>query len=422
MPQITTLAYAEERDRQDSLASFREQFVITDPDLIYLDGNSLGRLPRATAVRLADLVQTEWGHDLIGGWNGGWIDLSARIGAKIAQLIGAAADEVLVADSTSVNLFKLVVATLMAQPNRQKIITDNLNFPSDLYVLQGVMRLLGRPFQLEVIPSPDGIHGPVEALMQAIDDQTALVTLSHVTFKSGYLYDMQTITAQAQRVGALTLWDLSHAVGAVPVDLRATNADLSVGCTYKYLNGGPGAPAFLYVHRDWQDKLSNPVSGWMGQAHMFNFALDYEPAPGLRRFLSGTPSVLSLAAIEPGVDLLLAAGLESIRAKSSQQTEYLINLWQEQLLPLGFRLNSPTDPARRGAHISLGHDEGWRINQALIHEMNVLPDFRQPDNLRLGIAPLYTRFVDVWTAVARLHAVVSEKRYENYPQQMTAVT
>ncbi|MCA9958824.1 MAG: kynureninase [Anaerolineales bacterium] len=422
MYRATDFAYAEAQDRQDNLASFRDRFVIADPDLIYLDGNSLGRLPQATAARMAELVQGEWGRDLIGGWNHGWIDLAARLGAKIAQLIGADADEVIVADSTSVNLFKLVVAALMAQPKRHKIITDNLNFPSDLYVLQGAMQLLARPFQLEVVPSVDGVHGPVDALAQAIDDKTALVTLSHTAFKSGYLYDMKAITAQAQRMGAMVLWDLSHSVGAVPVDLHAANVDLAVGCTYKYLNGGPGAPAFMYVRRDWQNKLGNPVSGWMGQSNMFHFDLDYEPAPGMRHFLSGTPPILSLAAIEPGIDLLLEAGMERIRAKSIQQTEYLTGLWQDLLAPLGFHLNSPANPARRGSHVSLGHDEGWRIDQALIHDMKVLPDFRQPDNLRLGIAPLYTRFVDVWTAVSRLRTVVHEKLYEKYAQQVTAVT
>lgn len=423
MDQQADMAYAQVRDYQDVLRSFRERFVIADPDLIYLDGNSLGRLPRATATLMANLVQDEWGTGLIGGWNTGWIDLGARIGAKIAKLIGADADEVIVADSTSVNLFKLIVAVLTARPERHKIITDNLNFPSDLYVLQGAMRLWGeRPFRLHVLPSPDDIHGPMDALAQAIDDDTALVVLSHVTFKSGYLYDMKSVTAWADRVGAAVLWDLSHSVGAVPMDLHEANVAMAVGCTYKYLNGGPGAPAFMYVRRDQQDQLRNPISGWMGQANMFDFALDYEPAPGMQHFLTGTPPVLALAAIEPGVDLLLEAGLEQVRVKSVQQTAYLVYLWQELLAPFGFHLHSPINPEQRGSHVSLGHAEGWRIDQALIQEMKVLPDFRQPDNLRLGIAPLYTRFADIWTAVSRLSTIVAEKRYEKYDHKTKAIT
>lgn len=413
---------ANELDAKDRLAPFRQRFVITDPELIYLDGNSLGRLPQETAVLLDDLVQRQWGERLIRGWNEGWIDLSARLGGKIAQLIGAQVDEVLVADSTSVNLFKLVVAAQRANPKRHKIITDDLNFPSDLYILQGAMQLGERLLRLQIIPSPDGVHAPMEDLLAAIDADTALVTLSHTAFKSGYLYDMAAVTQKAHQEGALVLWDLSHSVGAVPVDLTQANADLAVGCTYKHLHGGPGAPAFLYVHRDLQAKLVNPISGWMGQHHMFDFALEYDPAPGLRHFLSGTPPVLSLAAIEPGVDLVLEAGMEAIRAKSVQQTEYLIALWQELLAPLGFHLNSPPNPDRRGAHVSLGHEEGWRINQALIGEMNVIPDFRHPDNLRLGLAPLYTSFTEIWTAVSRLRTVIEEKRYESYSTARQAVT
>ncbi len=422
MSLISIAEIAQELDARDNLASFRQRFVIAEPELIYLDGNSLGRLPQATAVLLNDLVQRQWGQRLIRGWNEGWIDLGARIGGKIAHLVGAQPDEVIVADSTSVNLFKLVVAALRANPKRHKLITDDLNFPSDLYILQGAIRLVERPLHLHIIPSPDGVHAPMDELLAAIDDDTALVTLSHTTFKSGYLYDMTAVTQQAHRAGALVLWDLSHSVGAVPVELGKTNVDLAVGCTYKHLHGGPGAPAFLYVRRDLQEKLANPISGWMGQQRMFDFGLEYDPAPGLRHFLTGTPPILSLAAIEPGVDLVLEAGMAAVRAKSVQQTEFLITLWQEQLAPLGFHLNSPPNSDRRGAHVSLGHAEGWRINQALIQEMNVIPDFRHPDNLRLGLSPLYTSFAEIYTAVARLRTVISEKRYEAYSQTHAPVT
>ncbi len=414
--------YAQAMDAQDPLAAFRQEFVVDDPALIYLDGNSLGRLPRRTRSLIQDYVDRQWGERLIRGWNEGWLDLAQRIGDKIAPLIGAQPGEVVVAESTSTNLFKLAVAALKVRPGRHKIVTDDLNFPSDLYIFQGIVELIGGEHHLVVVPSPDGVHGPVDALAAAIDEDTALVSLSYTVFKSAYTYDMRAITALAHRAGALALWDLSHSAGAVPVDLYNAGADLAVGCTYKYLNGGPGAPAFLYVRRDLQDSLRNPIAGWFSQAAPFDFGLAYQPAAGLRRMLTGTPPVLSLAGIEPGVDLLLEAGMDRLRAKSVQQTEYLVALYEDQLQPLGFQLNSPRNPAWRGSHISIGHPEGWRINRALIEQMQVLPDFRAPDNIRLGITPLYTTFDDIRQAVQRLRMAVEARLYENYPAERPAVT
>ncbi len=421
MPNFTDLAYAQQLDAQDPLAHFREQFVIDDPDLIYLDGNSLGRLLKKNGSYAQDLIERQWGQRLIRGWNEGWIELQAQIGGKIGQLIGADADEVIVADSTSINLFKLALAAVNYHNGRSKIITDDLNFPSDLYILQGVARLAGRPLQLHIIPS-DGIHGPVDALAEAIDEDTALVALSHTVFKSSYTYDMTAITELAHSAGALMLWDMSHSAGAVLADLNGANVPLAVGCTYKYLNGGPGSPAFLYVQRDWQARLTNPITGWMGHEAMFEFALDYQRDAGLRHFLTGTPPVLSTALIEPGVDLLLAAGMTALRAKSVQQSSYLVDLWRIWLEPLGFRLNSPADTAVRGSHVSLGHPDGWRISQALINEMKVIPDFRKPDNIRLGIAPIYTRFSDIHEAMHRLRLVMTKKLYERYSLAENMVT
>lgn len=408
------LATARALDAADPLVAFRDRFVIADLDLIYLDGNSLGRLPIATRDRLQQVIDHEWGERLIRSWNEGWFEAPQRIGGKLAGLIGTRPDEVIMADATSVNLFKLVVAALQAQPDRRIILTDDLNFPSDLYILQGVMRLLNRGHELRVIRSADGIHGPVDGLIAALDDATALVTLSHTVFRSGYTYDMAQLTAAAHDSGALTLWDLSHAAGAVPVALNASGADLAVGCTYKYLNGGPGAPAFLYVRRDLQDRLHNPISGWIGQASPFDFDLRYEPAPGMQHFLTGTPPVLSLSAVESGLELLLEAGMDRVRARSVRLSEYLIRLWEARLRPLGFRLNSPRDPARRGSHVSLGHDDGLRIAQALIHDKRVLPDFRRPDNIRLGIAPLYNTFAEIHTAMTALEEIVTSRLYERY--------
>ncbi|HEU5375150.1 MAG TPA: kynureninase [Ktedonobacteraceae bacterium] len=414
--------YADELDRQDPLAHMRERFVIADPALIYLDGNSLGRLPKAAAEMAQGIVQQQWGSRLIRSWNEGWLTAPERVGAKIARLIGAQPDEVIVADSTSVNLFKLTIAALRHQQGRTRILTDDLNFPSDLYILQGALNLLDKPYSLEVVPSPDTISGPAAGLQARLDEQTALVTLSHTTFKSGYVYDMAALTEAAHTAGALILWDLSHSVGSVPVDLNAAGVDMAIGCSYKYLNGGPGAPAFLYIRRDLQDALGNPLSGWMGQKDLFAFGLEYQPSPGLRHFLTGTPPIISLALVEAGVDLLLEAGIEQLRAKSVQQSEYLIGLWESELQPLGFRLNSPQDARYRGSHVALGHEDGLRIDQALIHEMNVLPDFRPPDTIRLGLAPIYTTFREIHTGVMCLKQVVVDRLYEKYTTQAPAVT
>ncbi|GAC1434600.1 MAG: kynureninase [Ktedonobacteraceae bacterium] len=418
----TDAAYASQLDAQDALAHFRERFVITDPTLIYMDGNSLGRLPKATISLAEDVLHRQWGERLIRSWNESWFTAPERIGAKIAAMIGAQPDEVIVADSTSVNLFKLVVAALRFQRGRSRILTDNLNFPSDLYVLQGAIDLLDKQHQLEIVSSPDGIHGPVIELQAQLDSQVALLTLSHTVFKSGYTYDMPTLTAAAHEAGSLVLWDLSHSVGSVPINLNATQVDLAIGCTYKYLNGGPGAPAFLYIRRNLQEQLSNPITGWMGQKNLFLFESVYQPATGLRSFLTGTPPIVSLSLIESGVDLLLEAGLDNLRAKSEHQSNYLIALWEALLEPLGFSLNSPRDVQQRGSHISLGHAEGLRIDLTLLNDMSVLPDFRAPDNIRLGIASLYTSFLDIHTTVMRLRHIVVEKLYEKYSSETPTVT
>ncbi len=414
--------YAAQLDAQDPLAPFRERFVIADSDLIYMDGNSLGRLPRATLPLAENIITHQWGERLIRSWNEGWFDAPERVGAKIAQLIGAQPDEVIVADSTSINLFKLAVAALRNQHGRLRILTDNLNFPSDLYILQEAIDLLGQQHHLDIVSSSDNIYGPVAELYTQLDSQVALLTLSHTVFKSGYTYNMAEITKAAHGVGTLVLWDLSHSVGAMPIDVTAAQVDLAIGCTYKYLNGGPGAPAFLYIRRDLQERLSNPIAGWMGQKNLFSFEQTYHAATGLRSFLTGTPPIISLSLIETGVNLLLEAGLDKLRAKSEQQSSYLIALWETLLKPLNFSLNSPLDVQQRGSHISLGHAEGLRIDLTLLNDMNVLPDFRTPDNIRLGIAPLYTSFRDIHTTVMRLQQIVSEKRYEKYPNETPIVT
>ena len=416
------LAFARRLDAQDDLAAFREAFVSAEPDLIYLDGNSLGRLPRQTVERVRAAVEKEWGRDLIRGWNSGWYQAPTRVGEKIARLVGAGPGQVVVSDSTSVNLFKLVMAALAMRPGRDRIVSDVLNFPSDLYVLQGCVRLLGDRHRLHLVPSVDGIVTNQGALFDAVDERTALVTLSHVTFKSGFLYDAAAVTERAHEVGALVLWDLSHSVGAIPIALDRWGVDLAVGCTYKYLNGGPGAPAFLYVRRDLQEEALSPMWGWFGQRAPFDFELGYEPTAGVARFLVGTPPILSLLAMESALDLLLEAGVERIRRKSVRLTSYLVYLAEAILAPLGFALGSPRDPARRGSHVSVRHRQGYQINRAMIEEVKILPDFREPDNIRLGLSPLYTSYAEVWEAVDRIRRVMEEKRYRHYPAQRLPVT
>ena len=415
--------FAKQLDQQDSLASYRDQFVANDPDLIYLDGNSLGRLPKSVIERMKKAVAEEWGTDLIRGWNKAWWKSPSRIGDKIASLLGAAEGQIVVGDQTSINLFKLATAALTLQPQRKRIITDTFNFPSDLYILQGITKLLGNHYEIIRIGAQDNDITPdLAALEAAINEDTALVTLSHVTFKSGYLYDMAHITELAHRKGALVLWDLSHSAGSVPVELDKSDADFAIGCTYKYLNGGPGAPAFLYVNKKIQNEVNSPIWGWWGQKDPFTFDLDYQPAPGVQRFLAGTAPMLSTLAMEEALTPLLDAGIDALRTKSILMTDYASYLTDGLLAPLGFTLGSPRDPAKRGSHISIRHEEGYRINRAMIEEMNVIPDFREPDNIRLGFAPLYISFTDIWEGFDRIRKVVEEKRYEKYPKQKLTVT
>jgi len=419
----TSRPFAQQLDHQDPLASYREQFVINDPNLIYLDGNSLGMMPKAAQERSRQAVDEQWGTDLIRGWNKGWWDAPHRIGDKIGQLIGAAPGQTIVSDTVSINLFKLATSALMLQPHRTRMITDTFNFPSDLYILQGIKQTLGNRHEIVFIgANDDDITPDLAALVSAIDENTTLVTISHVVFKSGYMYDMQHITELAHSKGALVLWDVSHSAGSVPVELDACNADLAIGCTYKYLNGGPGAPAFLYVNKNIQEKLSSPIWGWWGQKNPFDFDLDYTPASGVQRFLVGTQPMISMLTMEAALEPLLEAGMDALRAKSILMTDYASFLTDELLAPLGFIFGSPRGSAQRGSHISIRHEEGYRINRALIEEMNVVPDFRAPDNIRLGFAPLYISFTDIWEGFARIRKVVEEKRYELYPKQKLAVT
>ncbi len=418
----TSLEQARILDKSDDLGRFRDRFLIDDPELIYLDGNSLGRVPKDSIALMDRLIKHQWGNRLIRAWNDEWMGLSRRIGSKLAGLIGALPDEVIIADSTSVNLFKLIAGALMQRPGRRKIITDSINFPSDIYILKAAADMIDPAYEMIVLPADNGFAVSEEALERAVDDDTALVLLSHVMYKSSYMYDLQRITEIVHRRDAMILWDLSHSAGVVPMSCHETGVDLAVGSTYKFLNGGPGSPAFLYVRDDLQSRLMNPVSGWFGHKKQFFFDTEFEPAAGIDRYLTGTPSILSLAMIEPGVDITLEAGMDPIRAKSLKQSEYLVSLWEHELAPLGFALNTPRDGARRGSHVSFGHAEGYRIDQAIREEKKVISDFRMPDNIRLGIAPLYTTYEELHTAVRALREVVQSGSFQQYSDVIKGVT
>ena len=417
-----TRADCEALDRDDPLGPLRSQFSIP-PGLIYLDGNSLGVLPAAAPARVAQVVQQEWGQGLIRSWNSaGWMNLSQRVGDKIARLVGAAPGELVVADSTSVNLFKVLSAALhlagvsphataagagggvTASPRRDVIVSERSNFPTDLYIAQSLAQQHGA--RLELLEAED-IPG---RLAGARGQDVAVLTLTHVNYRTGRMHDMQALTAQAHAAGALTVWDLAHSAGAVPVDLNGAGADFAVGCGYKYLNGGPGAPAFVWAHRRHVDSAWQPLAGWIGHAAPFEFTPDYRPATGITRYLCGTPPVLSLAALECGVDTLLAAeplgGMAALRRKSLTLTRLFAGLVQARCAGHGLRLVSPTDDAQRGSQVCLARDEGaYAIVQALI-ERGVIGDFRAPDVLRFGFTPLYIGHAEVWDAVEHLRQVL----------------
>lgn len=402
-----TRDHAEQLDADDELAPFRRRFHLPDENLIYLDGNSLGRLPLATVDRLTEVITHEWGDRLIRSWNEHWFDLPERAGDLIgANFLGAAPGQVVVSDSTTVNFYKLVVAALDARPGRHVIVTDKHNFPTDRYVVEGIADARGLTVRYVEF---DEIDGPTaDAVAAAIDDDTALVTLSQVDYRSGALADLAAITRVTHDVGALVLWDLSHSAGAVPIHLDAAGADLAVGCTYKYLNGGPGAPAYLYVRADLHDTLKQPIWGWYGQRDQFAMGDGYDPVQGITRFLTGTPTVLGAVGAETGAALLAEAGIDRLRAKGIALTELAIALTDAWLAPLGFVLRSPRDADRRGSHVSLSFPEAYRVCRTLIEQENVVPDFRAPDRLRLGFAPITTRFVDVWDAFDAMRRIVAD--------------
>ena len=399
-----TFADVQALDDGDPLACMRERFELPS-NIRYFTGNSLGALPKTVPQRLQKLVQEEWGQDLIRSWLcHDWYRLPQTVGNKLARLMGARAGEVIVCDSTSINLYKLAVAALNLRPQRSKIITTSDNFPTGLYILQGLAAALNRDIELQILDPGE--------FLDAVDNDTALVTLTQVDYKTGYLHDMEAVTRHAHTHEALTLWDLSHSCGAMPLDLGACNVDLAVGCGYKYLNAGPGAPAFLFVRKDLQAQLEQPLSGWMGHADPFAMSERYVPATGIRRLLCGTHLVPGLVCMDEALNVFTHVDMRDVSEKSGKMGELFIRLMEQRCRRQGFTLASPIANERRGSQVSFRHEQAYPIVQALI-ERNVLCDFRAPDIVRFGLGTLYLRYTDIWEAVAAIAAVMEERVWKN---------
>jgi len=407
---MTTRNDCLDRDAQDPLAALRDQFDLP-AGVIYLDGNSLGARPKASLTRVQHVVAQEWGHDLIRSWNtAGWFEMPRRLGNKLAPLIGAGDGEVVVTDTTSINLFKALAAALHMQASdpvrsgRRVIVTERTNFPTDIYMAQGLSGWLQRGYSVKLIDS-------VDELSSAVDGDTAVLMLTHVNYRTGYQHDMQAVSALAHAAGALIVWDLCHSVGAVPVDLNADGADLAVGCTYKYLNGGPGSPAFIWVPKKHQAAFQQPLSGWWGHANPFAMAPSFAPTDGIGRALCGTQPVASLAMVECGLDVFAQTSMAALRAKSLALTDLFIALVEQRCAAHPLQLVTPREHARRGSQVSFAHPHGYAVMSALIAR-GVIGDYREPSIMRFGFTPLYTSFADVWDAVEILREILDNKAYD----------
>ncbi len=392
-------------DDQDPLADEAAKYYLPE-GVLYFAGNSLGALPIAVQKRLASVIRDEWGEQLVGGWNSaGWYSSPARVGAKIAQLIGANADEVTVTDSTSVNLFKSIIAAMGLNTQRRVCLTDREIFPTDLYIMQGIEELLGERFTLKAVSR--------DCIIDEIDEDTSLLVLSHIDYRSGDLFDMQDITRRVHEAGGLVLWDLCHSAGVFDIRLSEVEADFAVGCGYKFLNGGPGAPSFVYVAKRHQENISQPLSGWMGHANPFAFDETYASAPGIRRMLCGTPSVIAMGCLEAALDELLPVPIQEIQDKSRKLTRLFIELMKERCTDFGFGLISSEKDDIRGSQISYTHEHGHAIMQALIAK-NVIGDFRAPDCIRFGVSPMYLGYMDVWRAVDTINTVMETEAWQDF--------
>ncbi|MBM3545503.1 MAG: kynureninase [Alphaproteobacteria bacterium] len=395
-------ADCERLDREDPIRAFRDRFRLPE-GLIYLDGNSLGALPKKAAERVAKVVDVEWGEHLVDGWlKDNWMGLSETLGDKIAKLIGAEDGEVIVVDTTSINVHKVIAAAMLMRPERRTLLTDKGNFPTDVYMAQGLAEFVERQHRVKVVEE--------DALEASIDEDTAAVFLTQINYRTGRLYDMAKITAAAHAKGALAIWDLAHTAGAVPIELNKIQADFAVGCGYKYLNGGPGAPAFVFAPKRHHDKVRQPLTGWLGHANPFEFGLDYKPAQGIRQWRASSPPILGIVAMEAGIEDLIEFGIDKVRAKSLALTGLFMQLIETRLAQHGFSFATPRDEMR-GSQVALRHKNGWPIMQAL-KARKVIGDFREPDIVRFGFAAPYVRFVDVWDAVEHLSQVMAAEEWK----------
>ncbi|WP_436527393.1 kynureninase [Actinoplanes sp. HUAS TT8] len=405
---MSLLARAEALDAADPLASYRARFLPAPSVVSYLDGNSLGRPLAATATLMDEFVRDQWAGRLIQGWTDGWLEWPLTLGDRLGEIaLGAAPGQTVVADSTTVLLYKLARAAVDARPGRRKVILDTDNFPTDRYVLEGIAAERGLHLHWIDTDPTTGIHP--EQVLDAVDEDTALVLFSHVAYRSGWLADIPEINRIAHEAGALTLWDLCHSAGSVPIRLDEWGVDIAVGCSYKYLNGGPGAPAFAYLNSSLQSSVRQPIQGWMGHRASFEMGPGYEPAPGIRALLSGTPPILAMVPMHANLDVLAAAGIDAVREKSLQLTEYVLDLADEWLTPLGVEVVSPRDPSRRGGHVTLRRPGFEQLLEPL-WSAGVIPDYRRPDGLRIGPAPLSTSFTEVHQGLSVLRDLAEKHR------------
>lgn len=405
---MTTRSHCQALDAQDPLVPLRSEFALPE-GVIYLDGNSLGARPVAALQRAQQVIEQEWGNGLIRSWNSaGWAELSQRLGNRLAPLIGAREGEVVITDTTSINLFKVLSAALSVQrqrqPSRKVIVSEASNFPTDLYIAEGLAELLQQGYALRLVNSPD-------ELPQAIDQDVAVVMLTHVNYKTGYMYDMRALTALSHECGALSLWDLAHSAGAVPIDLHAAGADYAIGCTYKYLNGGPGSQAFVWVHPALVDLVRQPLSGWFGHTRQFAMEANYAPSAGILRYLCGTQPITSLAMVECGLEVFERTDMSHLRAKSLALTDLFIALVESRCAAHNLVLITPREHARRGSHVSFEHPQGYAVIQALIAR-GVIGDYREPRIMRFGFTPLYTSFTEVWDAVEILGDILDNNTWD----------
>jgi len=405
---MITLSDCVRMDHRDPIASLRDQFNLP-PNVIYLDGNSLGAQPKGAVERANQVLQKEWGNDLIRSWNtAGWFDLPSRLGNLLAPLVGAKPDEIVVSDSTSINLFKALAAALSIQqkkyPKKKTIVSERNNFPTDLYIVQGITEWLDLDFELILVDKP-------EQLKWAINKDTAVVLLTHVNYRTGAMHDMHELNALAKEHHALTIWDLSHSAGAVPVDLNGSQADFAVGCTYKYLNGGPGAPAYIWVAQRHLPDFKNPLSGWWGHASPFDMQDTFTPTASIRRALCGTQPIISLSLVESGLEIFRRTDMTAIRKKSLALTDLFIQLIEDNCASHGLRLITPKDHAQRGSHVSYMHPHAYPLIQSLI-QRDIIGDYREPSVMRFGFTPLYTSYADVWNAADALRDILDKNAYE----------